>query len=174
MNEYNTVGLVLDSEDLGEFDKLIHLYTKALGRVAVRAKSLRKINSKLAGHLEPLSAVRLRLVEKNGFRVADAVSTKQVTASKEAVEFFDFIKEMTPELQSDKRLWQVIKTVLVRAKKSFPYRQVLEVLGFNPKFAKCRICDTSKIFYFILSEEVFLCQRCLPKVYKANEKLVSL
>ncbi len=161
MTEYFTDALVLDQEMSGEFDKIVYLYTKDFGKIAARAKSLRKITSKLAGHLEPLNFVKVRLVEKNGFQIVDALATvkfKKTTANLEACHF---IKEMTFELQPDKKLWLVIKKNFKDFKGvKFSYKSLLEVLGFSSTFAKCQICNKKSIAYFLIPDTVFLCRSC--------------
>ncbi len=173
MIEYFTKALVLDGENSGEFDKLIHFYTEDLGKVVAKAKSVRKITSKLASQLQPLNFVRLRLVEKNGFQVADALAFKKIEASPLALEITQFIKEMTFEIQPDRKLWLLIRKILQNLKnnKKFSYRPLLEEFGFSPKFARCNVCDSKSVVYFSKAEQVFLCRKCALKINK-NELIL--
>ncbi|MBI5306249.1 recombination protein O N-terminal domain-containing protein [Candidatus Wolfebacteria bacterium] len=116
MIEYFTEALVLDNEDMGEFDALITLYTAELGKVAAKAKSIRKISSKLAGHLQPLNFINARLIKKNSFQIVDALTIDksrnmgQTSENiKKNINIAKFLDEMTFELQEDLHLWQVIK-----------------------------------------------------------------
>ena len=45
MLEIATEAIVLDKEDLGEYDSRVFLYTKEFGKVGAKATSLRKITS---------------------------------------------------------------------------------------------------------------------------------
>ena len=166
MTEYFTKALVLDTENIGELDKLIYLYTEELGKVVAKAKSIRKITSKLAGHLQPLNFVRVRLVEKNGFQVVDALTFNRVEISNQTLAALQFIKEMTPELQPDKKLWLTIKKSFEDFKnnKKFSYKPLLEVLGFAQDFARCHVCGNKSVIYFSKTEQVFLCKRCGLKI----------
>lgn len=168
MTEYFTKALVLDQENSGEFDKLIFLYTEDLGKVIAKAKSIRKITSKLASQLEPLNFVRARLVEKNGFQVVDALAFNKVKVSQPALELVRFIKEMTFELQPDRKLWLLIRRTFQNLKnnKKFSYESLLRVLGFAPDFARCNVCGGKFVTYFSKSEQVFLCRACASKVSK--------
>jgi len=163
MIEYFTNALVLDAEDSGEFDKLIVLYSKDLGKVVAKSRSVRKITSKLAGHLQPLNFTRIRLVEKNGFQITDALALEKIKPSKEALEILQFIKEMTFELQPDKHFWSVIKKIFENLKnnKKISYRPMLKALGFAPDFSRCHICHSKFVTYFSKSEQIFLCRRCV-------------
>lgn len=168
MTEYFTSALVLDTEDSAELDKTIYLYTKELGKVVAKAKSIRKITSKLAGHLQPLNFVRVRLVKKNGFQVTDALTISRVKFSQEALAVLQFIKEMTFELQPDKNLWFLIKKTFqdLRDNKKISYQPLLKALGFAPDFARCHVCASKFVAYFSKTEQVFLCRRCSSKVPK--------
>jgi DNA repair protein RecO (recombination protein O) len=50
-------GIILKKHPLGEADELLTIYTKETGKMRVRAKSVRKIKSRLAGHLETLNEI---------------------------------------------------------------------------------------------------------------------
>jgi len=166
MTEYFTSALVLDTEDSAEFDKSIYLYTKELGKVVAKAKSIRKITSKLAGHLQPLNFVRIRLVEKNGFQITDALDLERIKPSQQALAVLQFIKEMTFELQPDKNFWSIIKKTFqdLKNNKEISYRPLIKVLGFAPDFSRCNVCDSKFVAYFSKTEQVFLCRRCGLKV----------
>ncbi len=170
MTEYFTEALVLDTEDSAELDKSIYLYTKELGKVVAKAKSIRKITSKLAAHLQPLSFVKVRLVEKNGFRVVDALAFERIRVSQQALFLVQFIKEMTFELQSDKNLWLLIKKIPqdLRDNKKTSYQSLLRVLGFAPDFARCNVCGSKFIAYFSKTEQIFLCRRCASPCHPSS------
>ncbi|MBN2197726.1 DNA repair protein RecO [Candidatus Wolfebacteria bacterium] len=173
MIEYSTKALVLACEDIGEFDKTIYLFTKELGKVKARAKSARKITSKLSGHLQPLNFIRVRLVEKRGLQIADAFEVSQMKISHSAMEFVSFIKEMTFEFQQDKKIWFLIKEAFKDFKKQgkISYKRFLEIMGFSPKFAVCDICKNKFVKFFSQKEQIFLCYHCaLPYKFKEKEK----
>ena len=58
---YSTEAVVLRTIRLGEADRVLHLYTRAHGRVGAVAKGVRKTMSRFGGRLEPLSHVELVL-----------------------------------------------------------------------------------------------------------------
>ena len=60
-----------------EIDAQIVLYTRDFGKVLAKAKSARKMTSKLNGHLQPLNFINARLIEKTPvgrFQVVDALT----------------------------------------------------------------------------------------------------
>jgi DNA repair protein RecO len=56
-------ALVLRSIDVGEADRFCILFTKQRGRIAARARGVRKLMSRMGGSLLPFSHVRVELVE---------------------------------------------------------------------------------------------------------------
>lgn len=174
MTEYFTKALVLDQENSGEFDKLIFLYTEDLGKVVAKAKSIRKITSKLAGQLEPLNFIRSRLVEKNGFQIVDALAFNKINVSQPALELLQFIKEMTFEFQPDRKFWLILRKTFrdINSGKKFSYGSFLGILGFSPKFASCNVCNSKFTAYFSKTEQVFLCRKCGWKIPKDEVILI--
>lgn len=172
MIEYFTEAIVLGKKEIGDFDGLIFLYTKDLGMVAAKAQGIRKITSKLAGHLEPLNFVRARLIEKNGFRIADALATKQRKQTRASIENFSkllnllqFIKETAFELQPDPYFWREIRKVLISDfDEKITYRNLLKILGFDTKFASCHNCGSKAVDCFYKTDQIFFCKKCSGKI----------
>lgn len=63
---YSTEAVVLRTIKFGEADRVLHLYTRAHGRVGAMAKGVRKTMSRFGGRLEPLSHVELALHRGRG------------------------------------------------------------------------------------------------------------
>ena len=63
---HTTEAVVLRSFRFGEADSVLHLYTRANGRVAAVAKGVRKTMSRFGGRLEPFSHVELVLHRGRG------------------------------------------------------------------------------------------------------------
>lgn len=175
MIEHFTDAFVLDLEDAGELDGLVYLYTKELGKVVARAKSIKKITSKLAGHLQPLNIARVRLVEKRNFQIVDALALNKLKPTSEALEFFHFLKDMTFELQTDKGLWMTVRKAFqdFKSGNKISYRPILKVLGFDPDFADCSSCGNKKVIYFYKEDQLFFCQKCGFKIPKNGVILIT-
>lgn len=161
MQECTTNALVLELTESGELDMLAHLYTEKLGRVTAKAKSARKIISKLMGHLQPLTLTRVRLVQKNGFQIVDALGIARAPKTAHALAFLSFIKEMTVPEQRDYALWLLLKKSIRDLRTdAFSYLPLLKALGFDPRFAECARCGAKPVMRFVPAEQFFLCRRC--------------
>jgi len=49
---YKTIGINLGSHHLGDYDKILNIFSRELGKIRVVAKSARKLKNKFTGHLE--------------------------------------------------------------------------------------------------------------------------
>ena len=72
---YHCEALTLKKVPMGEADLLVTLYTKERGKVRAMARGARRSNSKLVGHFEPLTQVKLSLAQG---RNLDYVNQAQV------------------------------------------------------------------------------------------------
>ena len=156
MREYLTEAIVLDREISGETDARIFLYTKELGRVMARARSAGFITSRLSSYLQPLRHVQVRLVEKNGIQVVDALPVGTLNQlSPEKVGLCQIVRSLTPEHHPDQQLWNELvapKTSALR---------ILTVLGFDPRHATCTSCDDKNPEYFSSRDAHYYCEKCV-------------
>ncbi len=153
-NEYFTEAIVIDKEPIGEADLQIYLYTKDLGRITARAISARKIISKLASHLEPLSRVQVRLVQKNRFQVVDAVRTGSLPRSPAVLRILRLVKDLTGEGQADLELWNILESGNATG------ASVLGALGFDSQYAVCENCGNEKPSHFVFGRLEYICASC--------------
>jgi recombinational DNA repair protein (RecF pathway) len=161
MHELGTQALVLSVEQVGEYDARVILYTQQSGKVHARARSLFKLKGKLAGHLQPLTLVRVRLVEKKGVQIVDAMREfryiEEETPTARALELLGMarlLSELTHPGQPDDELWQLIASRQLTGKK------LLAALGFDPEHARCSRCDQPRPSHFLLREEQYMCKEC--------------
>lgn len=162
MQEFSTLALVLSVEPAGEADARVFLFTEALGQVVARAKSLRKPNSKLAAHLQPLMLSHVRLVVRRGAQVVDALavrSLRQAEAKKrtdvELLGIARLIQELTSEYHPDEALWRLVSGDKLAS------RSMLTLLGFDPTHARCERCGALHPTHFLLRNATYLCRNCL-------------
>ncbi len=163
MTEVFTQALVLDREPKNESDAYLILYTKELGKIFALAKSLRKITSKLSGHLVLGSVIQARIVGDDNFQLVDALG-RGTPESPELFKFLNFVKLMTPLYLPDLPFWYEVERVLDNQSFGKPaYRRLLKVLGFDSKFAECSQCGKTTVAYFAAPDIIFLCRNCLSK-----------
>ena len=155
MTEFVSEVLVLGRESTGEFDARVSLFTRRYGKLVAKAKSIRKITSKLSGHLQPGTFARARFIEKNGLQVADALKYGFFNSSRDNLRILD---KIIPEAEPDIGLWAELASGGLR------WRTVLKILGWDPNHALCASCGAKEIVSFGPSEQEFLCKECALKL----------
>lgn len=178
MREYLTEALVLDKTAANETDLIVDLYTKELGRVKAKITSGQKITSKLSPHLEPLTFSLVRLAEKRGFVVTDALTKdnlshfrKSPVSFAKALKFISAMREFIYSEETDPKLWFWLKKSLTKG--DIFYDQFLKILGYDPKLAECHKCRSKFIEYFLAEDQIFFCRSCGFKISQ-NRLLLEL
>ena len=155
MQEYFTEAFVLDREPIGELDFKISLFTKRRGKLVAKVKSARKILSKLSGHLLPGNMADVRLVERNGLQVVDALKTGTAPS---AVADLRRLSALLHEDEADPHLWKQLQGG------AFDWHEVLAILGWDPTHAVCAICGHSHPDAFHIRGQEFFCRQCALNV----------
>lgn len=174
--EYLTVGLVLNREGGREADSNLHIYTRDLGRVSAVSRSLRKITSKLSGHLIPGSMVSVRLVERNNgsWQAVDAVSLKRMPVSQGSLKFLEFIKETTPLGEPDPDVWNKVSVMPDKeAVDRSDYIEILDLLGLGGSVAKCANCG-GEVSYFLPKDVIFVCRQCFLRSLSLEDEAIHI
>lgn len=154
MDEYFTEAVVLRAEPNGDLDSRFSIFTRKFGKLLTRAKSARKITSKLAGHLQPGNVVRVRLVEKNGLWVVDALKSQRLALS--LGELY-MLERLLGEAEPDARIWEMLFGEI-------SWGEALKLLGWDPKEAACAECGRSRPRAFYLRSQEFFCDPCASKL----------
>src|SRR3989338_9513883 len=146
MREYYTPAVVLGSTPKRDKDAQIVLYTKDLGKVSAIAKSIRKITSKLAGHLKVGSLANVRLIDAGGsYQLIDGLAFKEPHKGGEQLKLAAFLENVIPQGQSDIRMWYTVSeifesgTITPRI-----YRYLLRLMGFVMGSGDILICQGCK------------------------------
>ncbi len=155
MQEYISEAIVLNKEPAGDLDARISIFTKRFGKLVAKAKSARRIISKLSGHLEPGNLVDVRIVEKNGLQVVDVLKKQRLhIAPADLYHLSSIITEAEPDL----RLWHE----LMNGK--FSWGEALKILGWDPGVARCATCSGTRGLAFSVSGQEFFCGSCSSKL----------
>lgn len=154
----------MDKEMNGDSDSRIALFTKRFGKLTPKARSLRKITSKLSGHLEPGNLVLARLVEKNGLQVVDALKTSRVSVNPPDLYF---LGRILAEAEPEPILWQLLSSG------SFNWREILKILGWDPNEAICAICHKGMVAAFAVGSQEFFCEECVSKLEEKEVILIG-
>jgi recombinational DNA repair protein (RecF pathway) len=178
MHEYVTKAFILSTEPAGEANLRVTMFTQSSGKVVALARSARKPKAKLTAHLQPLSISRVRLVERKGVQVVDAmkISTSNEYTSMSAdwasrmialLGVAQLIDKMTDLYHPDPELWALIESG------SLASASTLKILGFDPAHARCRDCNTSNPSHFLIKDAEYLCNSCFtPSAKSANKERV--
>ena len=174
MTEFYTRAIVLEKEDLGETDSVVHLFTEKYGKIIAKARSLRKITSKSSAHLQPLRIVQVRFVSSKkisgGFIIMDVLWDEPTEKSLPEIRHDLFpimrgLNKLTSEFQAEPQVWALIETALKE-----PYtpadvtRALLHILGFNPQHAQCSMCFKKTVKTFVVEKDIFLCELCTSQL----------
>ncbi len=178
---YRCEALTLKNTPLGESDLLVTLYTREHGKLRAVAKGARKSASKLVGHLEPLTVVKLSMAQG---RSLDIVTQAQVLDSFSALKSDLttiteglYVAELTdgfgPEANANPELYQLaidVLQVLANDRESemalrYFELHLLRVTGLLPELYRCVECR-EELFQdehrFSPNLGGVLCLRCSP------------
>ncbi|MDO8664855.1 MAG: recombination protein O N-terminal domain-containing protein [Candidatus Liptonbacteria bacterium] len=162
MNEYLSEAVVLDRLPNGDLNGRVVFLTKRFGKLVGRVKSIRKITSKLSGHLQPGNLVQLRMIEKNGLQVVDALKKSRLSFYGEpsrtiSLAELRFLGELLAEAEPEFAIWEM----LVSGR--FSWNMALKMLGWDPDFASCAVCQGIADVFHPRTQE-FFCKNCASKL----------
>ena len=164
MQEYVSEAIVLKKQHLGDCDIRYSFFTRRFGKMIAKAKSARKITSKLAGHLEPGNLVRVRFIEKTGLQITDALKESRLETS---LENLSFLSDLLPEGEPEPALWAHCTAG------HFAPLDILRMLGWDPVHASCVSCNSSEIDSFHINSQDFFCRQCSLKLGKNGVVLMK-
>jgi len=156
--EHRTRALVLRTFDQGESDRVVHLYSEALGRVSAIAKGARRSKRRFPGTLEILSLVDVRLIDPPRAALARLEGAKLVRAFEGipahlgryaiACQFLELLNRATPEREAQPELFHFACGVLEVLDSETPdgllallvLAKTLARLGYRPQLVRCALC----------------------------------
>jgi len=158
--EHRTRALILRTFDQGESDRVVHLYTAAVGRVSAIAKGARRSKRRFPGTLEILSVADVRLVDPPRAQLMRLENAKLVRSFEAiplrlgryaiACQFLELLDRSTPERQPQPELFSFALGVLDVLDQSEPdallallvLAKTLARLGYRPQLVRCAQCDS--------------------------------
>jgi len=111
-----TEAIILKTADQNETGRLLTVYSEKLGKINVQAKGVKKVESKLRGHIEAISHSQLILVEgKNSLILKDAFLLdqflnikKDLEKIKTAKQIVNLIDEAMVGQERDDDVWKLV------------------------------------------------------------------
>jgi recombinational DNA repair protein (RecF pathway) len=154
MREYLSDAIILDREPNGDVDCRFSIFTKKYGKLIAKAKSVRKITSKLSGHLMPGNVIAARIVEKNGLQLVDALKKSRIAVNPRDLYL---LGGLLADSEPDLNLWNSIYG-------SFDWKKILKILGWDPAGAACGACGKGNPAVFDAESQDFFCGGCSSKL----------
>ncbi|MFC1721391.1 DNA repair protein RecO [Patescibacteria group bacterium] len=155
---YKTKGIVIRRYNVGEADRLLDIYTPTLGKIKIKARGVRRTQSKLAGHLEIFSETDLVLVPGKSADIVTGARAinfwpairDDLTRTAIAYYFCELVFWLTEEGYKDTRLYNLLYWSLAALDSWEDSNDVsrdlfvanvellfLDRLGYRPELKKC-------------------------------------
>jgi len=155
---YQTRGIILRQTKLGEFDKIVTIYTPEFGKLKAVAKGACRPKSKLGGNVEPLT-YSLMLLARG--RNLDIITQSQTVNGFLALKsdlwgmacglyILELIDSFTVEGGENRPLFDLLLDVLNQLSESGSNEALLRYfelhllhhLGYRPQLRRCVVCDS--------------------------------
>lgn len=192
---YNIKALILNHRPFLEDGSKITVYSENSGKLELAARGTKKIKSKLAGHLEPISLAEIMVVRGRRYDYIGAAVSEdcyaniknnlsKIKAAGEAIKIFNSIIKFG---ESDQEIFSLLKNYfdfLNGASIKSDYDLFVQLfifkllikLGHGPELYNCVNCRIKIVpagMKFDLTKGGLVCARCSPKEDKANQLTIS-
>jgi len=153
---YKTEAIILRQRRLGEADRILTVYTPALGKLELKAKGVRKTTSRMSGHLQPLTRCMLQLVQGHAGDIITGCETLESFPSlrddldRLSLAFYaaELVDRMTAERVPGFATYRLLADTLERLQEGgrgemalrFLEMRLLDQSGFRPELEQCVVC----------------------------------
>ncbi|MDP2736294.1 MAG: DNA repair protein RecO [bacterium] len=193
---FNVKALILNRKPFSEDGSKVTVYSENLGKLELVARGTKKIKSKLAGHLEPISLAEIMVVRGKQYNyIGAAVSQNcyasikndlaKLEAAGQAIRIFNKIIKAE---QADVEIFKLLNNFLDVLNEEATGKNSLELLlwlfifkllvklGHKPELYNCVNCQI-KISplgnKFDLAKGGLVCEKCLTKPAEMNQLIIS-
>lgn len=187
---YKTQGIIIKKQDWREYDRLFTFYTRDFGKIKAVAKGVKKIKSKLAGHLQEFALIDLFIANgRNIDQVGGALINKNFSTIRSnlysvntILSAFELVDQLVKEHQKDLGIYYLLNEFLEifnsrinkkNLKSLLPIFNLkfLSQLGYRPELFNCTICKNkiSDDKNYFSSKSGLVCFNC-----GKDEKLSSI
>lgn len=185
MPSYQTEGLILFKKDIVEDDSLFIIFSRDFGKITVKARGIKKIQSKLAGQMMSFNLVRI-LIAKG--RIYDQITSVNIiktfpnlkdNLTRLAACYYvsEIIDQLVKEKQSEEELYQTLFCFFElldkkELKQPLDYLlalfifKIINHLGYQPQLFFCQICHKKIIpgnNFFSFEFKGLVCSDCQNK-----------
>jgi len=152
-------GIILNSRPMGEYDRIVGIFTEDLGRIDGIAKGARSFKNRFGGSLEPFTHCRLGLFRKRQgslYRIETADIVNSFSQVREDLDLIlhsssmvDVLRKLTPLEDPSKAIFNLLLRSLDRISAGehvdnvlFFYQiQILHLSGLGLRFDGCAKCN---------------------------------
>lgn len=179
-----TSGIILNSRPMGEYDRIVGIFTEDLGRIDCIAKGARSFKNRFGGSLEPFTHCRLGLFRKRHgsfFRIESADIVASFSEVREDLDLLlhsssmvDVLRKITPLEDPNRSIFALLLRSLERISAGdhidnilFFYQiQILNLCGLGLRFDGCVKCSRAVAAPTItvsIAEGGLICPVCIAK-----------
>ncbi|MBD8069185.1 DNA repair protein RecO [Bacillus sp. PS06] len=187
-------GIVIRTNNYGESNKIITLFTREWGKVGVMARGAKKPSSRLASITQLFTYGQFLVQRTSGLGTLQQGETiKTYRSIREDIfltAYASYVVELTDKSTDDKKpnpfLFELLSQTLHYMDEGYDLdillyiyeMKMLQVLGLSPKLDGCSVCgSTEGEFAFSIREGGFLCHRCYQHdkfVMKLSQTTIKL
>src|SRR5687768_10153000 len=154
---YSVEAIVLRRVDFGEADRVLVIYTRERGKLSIVAKGVRRISSRMAGHLELFTQSELQLAKGANLVVVTQAETRNafravredLTRTSTAYLIAELADALTEEALEQPELFDLLTATYralgttddPRLVAAHYQLRLLDVVGFRPVLLQCVGCD---------------------------------
>ncbi len=179
---YKTEAIVLKRTNLGEADNIITLYTPNLGKIRAVAKGIRRLKSKLGGHLDLLTQSSLQLAQGQNLDIITQSQTiesflplrSDLWRTSCAIYVAELADQFTAEQVENYPIYKLLQNTLLRLCEAQSSEIVLRHyelhlishLGYQPELYQCLSCKAPLAQgknFFSASGGGVICPNCAKK-----------
>jgi len=192
---HKTKGIVINTEDRGEYDRIITVYTELFGKIKLLGKSIRKGSSKLKSGIEPFSFVEIEFIEgRYQKRLTDVKVINPYLKTNKNFAKISFAEIAIKDLdllmkgeEKDIKIWNLLKTFFVLLEKkendfifySYFFWNLIFELGYGPELYFCCCCRKKIIPENLLISIIdggLICSDCSKnkKTFSVKESSIKL
>jgi len=190
---FYTSAIILKRTVWREHDSKVTVYSLEKGKLELVARGTKKILSKLASHLEPITLSDLMVIKGRQLDyVGTAISEENFKIIKKDLEkiflvgeIINLFNSLVKEQEKDPQLFYLLRDFLFLVNEdkvdknktellSTAFKiKLIDILGYTPNFENCIVCgqkNISKDYVFDFAKGGIVCQKCEMQFNKSAQK----
>jgi DNA repair protein RecO (recombination protein O) len=190
---YQTEGIILKQIKLGEFDKIITVYTPGFGKLQAVAKGACRPKSKLGGNVEPLTYSLMLLAKGRNLDIITQSQTINGFLDLKSdlwhmacgLYILELVDSFTVEGADNRPLFNLLLDILDQLSESnnnetllrYFELHLLHYLGYRPQLRRCVSCNSPLkpvVNFFSPSKGGLLCPDCISGEHYAYEQIEAI